>query len=208
MLRVPFRALAAALILAVVAFPAVADAGDGKPTAETLANSDVSLEAQRLRLWNAASPAAKAKVTPVVPKVIERANKAPNAPSDLLGATKSLLSGISEADIEAIAFLVLMQAAKSAQEDLKAIMAQVKAINDAKKCLRDKKCRDAIRGRAGLTKQTVDAIESGERLSELGEEQQLRLQLYMDRVAKLQETLQNVAQKVSTTKESIVGNFK
>ena len=35
-------------------------------------------------------------------------------------------------DVEALAFLVLMQAAKSAQEDLKAIMAQVKAINAAK----------------------------------------------------------------------------
>lgn len=32
-------------------------------------------------------------------------------------------------DIEALAFLVMMQAAKSAQEDLKAIMAKVKAIN-------------------------------------------------------------------------------
>ena len=34
--------------------------------------------------------------------------------------------------IEALAFLVLMQAAKSGQEDLKAILAQVKAINAAK----------------------------------------------------------------------------
>lgn len=35
-------------------------------------------------------------------------------------------------DIEAIAFLVLMQASKSAQEDLKAIMAKVKSINNQK----------------------------------------------------------------------------
>lgn len=39
-------------------------------------------------------------------------------------------------DIEALAFIVLMEAAKSAQEDLKAIMAHVKAINDAKARLR------------------------------------------------------------------------
>lgn len=37
-----------------------------------------------------------------------------------------------DADVEAVIFLVLMQAAKDAQEDLKAIMAHVKAINDAK----------------------------------------------------------------------------
>jgi hypothetical protein len=40
-------------------------------------------------------------------------------------------------DIEAVAFTVLMAAAKSAQEDLKAIMAQVKAINATKQHLRE-----------------------------------------------------------------------
>jgi hypothetical protein len=43
----------------------------------------------------------------------------------------------SGSDIEALMFLVLMQAAKSAQEDLKAIMNGVKAINDAKAKMRD-----------------------------------------------------------------------
>lgn len=42
------------------------------------------------------------------------------------------LGSMGSADVEAIAFLVLMQAAKSAQEDLKAIMDQVKSINAAK----------------------------------------------------------------------------
>jgi hypothetical protein len=40
-------------------------------------------------------------------------------------------------DIMAIAFIALMEAAKSAQEDLRAIMASVKAINDAKKKQRE-----------------------------------------------------------------------
>ena len=43
-----------------------------------------------------------------------------------------LLGNLNNLDIEAIAFLVLMQASKSAQEDLKAIMAQVKALNEQK----------------------------------------------------------------------------
>ena len=44
----------------------------------------------------------------------------------------AVLGDISNADIEAVAFLVMMQAAKSAQEDLKAIAAGVKQVNDAK----------------------------------------------------------------------------
>jgi hypothetical protein len=47
------------------------------------------------------------------------------------------LGKLNNGDIEAIAFLVLMQAAKSAQEDLKAIMAKVKSINKQKQELRD-----------------------------------------------------------------------
>ena len=49
----------------------------------------------------------------------------------------AVLGNISGADIEAIAFLVLMQASKSAQEDLKAIMAQVKSINNQKSKIRE-----------------------------------------------------------------------
>lgn len=40
-------------------------------------------------------------------------------------------------DIEALAFVVMMEAAKSAQEDLKEIMAEVKAMTNAKAKLRD-----------------------------------------------------------------------
>jgi hypothetical protein len=44
----------------------------------------------------------------------------------------AVLGSMQGADIEALCFLVLMEASKSAQEDLKAIMAGVKAINNAK----------------------------------------------------------------------------
>ena len=49
----------------------------------------------------------------------------------------AVLGAMNGADIEAIAFLVLMQAAKSAQEDLKAIMNQVKKINKEKQKQRE-----------------------------------------------------------------------
>jgi hypothetical protein len=48
----------------------------------------------------------------------------------------AVLGSMNGQDIEALCFLVLMQAAKTAQEDLKAIMAHVKSINDQKSKLR------------------------------------------------------------------------
>ena len=44
----------------------------------------------------------------------------------------AILGSMPDGDIEALAFLVLMQAAKSAQEDVRSVMASVKAINKAK----------------------------------------------------------------------------
>lgn len=46
---------------------------------------------------------------------------------------------MNDGDIEALAFLVLMQAAKSAQEDIKGVMASVKAINATKAKMRETK---------------------------------------------------------------------
>jgi hypothetical protein len=62
----------------------------------------------------------------------------PSAPPVVLGS----------ADIEALCFLVLMQASKSAQEDLKAIMEGVKATNDQKERLRQH-LHEVKRQRAG-----------------------------------------------------------
>lgn len=53
---------------------------------------------------------------------------------DIMNKSRSygVLGAMNGQDIEALAFLVLMQASKSAQEDLKAIMAKVKSINNQK----------------------------------------------------------------------------
>lgn len=59
--------------------------------------------------------------------------KQPALPNHPPGMEAKLPGG----DIEAIAFLVLMEAAKSAQEDVRAVMASVKAINATKQKLRE-----------------------------------------------------------------------
>jgi len=83
------------------------------------------------------------------------------------------LHNMGNADIEALAFLVLMQAAKSAQEDVKSVMAGVKAINAAKAKSRDVQQRTTASGEASS----------------------LRLQTTMDRRAKLLETASNLMKK-------------
>jgi len=60
------------------------------------------------------------------------------SPEDIKAKTQAyaVLGSMNGQDIEALAFLVMMQAAKSAQEDLKAIMAKVKALNEQKEKLK------------------------------------------------------------------------
>src|SRR5687767_2076780 len=96
--------------------------------------------------------------------------------------TWAVLGSMNGQDVEAMCFLVLMQAAKSAQEDLKAIMAQVKAINDAKA-----ETREQLQAR---------------------QEAQLKMQMHQDRYAKMVETLSNTMKKLAETGATINQNLK
>lgn len=127
-----------------------------------------------------------------------------------------------DGDIEAVAFLVLMQASKSAQEDLKAIMEQVKDINEAKRKLRatlnphEKPGLDidgVLQLMATLYLQESEADlrrlqDHLDSLSELGEVESLRLQMAMDRMSKMMSTLSNLLKKMSDTASAIVQNLK
>lgn len=156
--------------------------------------------------------------------------------------TYGLLGGMNSQDIEAIAFLVMMQASKSAQEDLKSIMAQVKSINNQKSRIRealaalDDKSHSISRVRLDSFKlllkpqpnvrqtnnipatRAVSQLEienmktgladSRDSLSEMGEMQQLKMQMLMDRRSKLMSTLSNLMKKISQTQDSIIDNLK
>lgn len=150
----------------------------------------------------------------------------------------ALLGSMNGQDIEALAFLVLMQAAKSAQEDLKSIMAQVKAINEQKKALRhvlDKLKKqdtvikrhhyDSLRSllgahpdlrtsktkmvsRAELNRLSTDIMNAMDAQNKKEEEQQLRLQMMMDRMNRMMTTLSNLLKKISDTANTIIQNLK
>ena len=130
---------------------------------------------------------------------------------------------LNDADIDALMFLVMMEAAKSAQEDLKSIMDGVKAINDAKASNRRTARTNAARPRAAInraaisvvprSKQDIDAEiervkDDLDSMSEMGEMESLRLQMAMDRMSKMMSTLSNLLKKISDTNATITQNLK
>ena len=129
-------------------------------------------------------------------------------------------------DIEAVAFLVLMLAAKSAQEDLKATMKAVRQMNrrkarrieaqDGRRSRIDAAVRDADRAtRKGmklvgaLEDLSIDRLRKDlDGLSEMGEMESLRLQMAMDRLSKSMSTLSNALKKISETADTITSHLK
>ncbi|WP_319454518.1 MULTISPECIES: hypothetical protein [unclassified Mycobacterium] len=133
------------------------------------------------------------------------------------------LSGNDSGDIMAIAFLVQMQASKSAQEDLRAVMEQVKAISAQKKKVRAALKQRPDRGLDPLsvaslmsavtakaeTSRVIDELKADlDSMSELGEMESLRLQMAMDRMSKMMSTLSNILKKISCTASQITQNMK
>jgi hypothetical protein len=129
------------------------------------------------------------------------------------------IASTDSADVDALAYVVMMQASRSAQEDLRAVMDQVKAINAAKKRWRDR-ARPQVADEVDLdavfqlvTTLYVKQVQAElnrqlDDMSEMGELESLRLQMALDRLAKLMSTLSNVMKKVSDTTSQITQNLK
>lgn len=107
---------------------------------------------------------------------------AEDMPGYLRKAGFGLLGDMSNGDIMALAFLVLMEAAKGAEEDLKAIMARVKAINSAK------------HKSSGMEEGSLDDLQ--------------KLQNLTERRSKLLATLSNLLKKQSDSEREVAGNQK
>lgn len=141
----------------------------------------------------------------------------------------NILGNLNSADVEAIAFLVMMQAAKSAQEDLKGIMGEVKKMNEAKASQRQqantlKQPAPQIRTVAKnnyqkpdslkpinasvFTQKTSELKNKKDDTGELSETQQLKMQMIMDRRNKMNEAISNLLKKVSETENQVIQNLK
>ena len=192
--------------------------------------------------------------------VVREALRRMEAQTSTLGPN---LGGLGDGEIAAMAFLVLIEAAKSAREDLKAIMEEVKAINAAKQRQRELLAQVQTDAAVNATKKVdedeldfskglgserayhrvplphldktapggvryvptdlypgkikcaaqlnliVDSLKNQlDSLSELGEQESLRLQLALDRYSKISAAVSNTLKKFGDTAELITQNLK
>ncbi len=98
-----------------------------------------------------------------------------------------------------------MQAAKSAQEDLRELMQQVKSISKEKEAQRQRVRQAAEQLSAAERDQIIGELDT---LAELGELESLRLQMAMDRLSKMMSTLSNLLKQASETAAAITKNLK
>jgi len=206
------------------------------------ANSAFAAEPQIPEPTKALHTKLAAKLKPAVREwVTQEAAKVSADPAKSVATVQSDIGlrfsgqGLGSSDIEALAFLVMMEAAKSAQEDLKATMAEVKSVNEKKAALRSKEGKPTkVAANASATTPvtpppkvnvaqarpvpptpkkespaaTAPATGKTDTLGEMGETESLRLQLAMDRQTKLLETISNVMKKTSESSSAIIGNLK
>jgi CRISPR/Cas system CSM-associated protein Csm2 small subunit len=113
-----------------------------------------------------------------------------------------------DGDIEALAFIVLMQATNDQDQDLQNIMAAVKAQNNAKSELRNQ-MQVTHQITAQQINQDVQDIKGRlDSMNEMSEMTSMRLQMAMDRRSKFVEALSNILKKIDDTQNTIIQNMK
>ncbi len=116
-------------------------------------------------------------------------------------------------DIESLVFTVMQSAAKDAKEDLKAIMSQVKQVNEAKEtvretigALRDGEVAEAG-GKAGSA--LSDAFSASlDTIGQQSQQFQLGLQRLMADIAQAAAMASNVAKKMDDANDAVIDNIK
>jgi hypothetical protein len=135
---------------------------------------------------------------------------------DIRGADLGIPAG---ADIQELAFVVLMQATEDQDQDLQEIMTQVQAQTKAKQALRQQ-LQVVQADNAGVATNAVGAggetrgrriAGPGERpvqTSDISEQLQLKLQMAQQRYSQLMQMLSNVMRSLSDTGSAIIANLK
>lgn len=231
------RFLPALLAAMALAPAAAADAPPAAPppTAASAGAADAqtraAIEQQRLRFAAVMRPELRTRVIAAARLLDQRLDAPVHAnapPTDPQQAARQIVTdghsfvglGGGGADIEALVFIVLMEAAKSTEDDLEAIMGQINGVNAAKACLRAtlertkvRQCMDGIVPSPPLTQAALDTLLAPAKadpstLDALSQSEALTLQMIMDRRSKLMAALSNVLKKISDTSSSIVQNMK
>ncbi len=119
-------------------------------------------------------------------------------------AAASLRGGALGGDIEALALVVMAQAARDAEADLRSLLVELKETQRTKEDLRRFLEYRKLK-RAGGKPAVPTGLDS---MSELGEMESLRLQMAMDRLSKMMSTLSNMLKRISDTQNAITQNLK
>ncbi len=112
------------------------------------------------------------------------------------------------ADIEALAFVVLMQATSDQDQDLLAIMAEAKATAKAKAARRNTITHRNVLSARQINQDYSDIKNDLDSMNEMSEMTSMRLQMAMDRRSKFVEALTNVLKKIEETDSTIIQSIK
>ena len=200
---------------------------EGATAPNVLEPEPAGAEALRAKLVAALRPDARAKLPATTAAYLAKmkVKDAPFAPEavarDVL-VTNAHLGYASRAtsDVEALALVVLLEASREAEQDLRAAMERVAEMNRHKQavrdaitqCKRDRACLKDAKPPVGITKATFDRLVGieldGGGLGPTAEANQIQVQMKQDRRRKLLEAVSNLMKKLAQTSEGIVGNMK
>lgn len=252
MQRTASRSFLVLMLVAAAAFPAAALAEPAGAASKVVpaptARFDAVLEGRRVRLVGSLKAGQRAKLEGAIQDVLRRAQPpapvagkpAPPAP-DVAGVARSAVAGLAKAegiDPETLVAIVLLEAAKAADRDLAATLAELKAASERKAAMRAAlaalkssrestkstkacatfTCLDALPVSAEYTKADLEAVKQSlagigegrreDTLSELGEQAAAHMQVYQDRYSRFLATLSNLLKKASDTSAQITQNLK
>lgn len=211
----------AVLGLAIVISPGVARA-EGTSAPVAVEPAPAGAETQRAKLGAALRADARSKLPGATAAFLAKlkskdaAFTPDGAARDALASTGNLgFTTKATTDIEALVFVVLLEGAKAAEEDLRAVMEEVKEINRHKQavreaiaqCKRDRGCLKEAKPPVGLAKASFDKL-VGLELDGGSETKQLHLQILTDRRKTMMQTLSNLLKKWGDTAGAIVSNMK
>lgn len=143
-------------------------------------------------------------------------------------AADRFFADFNEGEVDSVVFLVMMQAARLANDDMREVKQGLNRIEASKAALRATARPDGATAtpvrltRAQLaTVRSPQALPSEEfgrqlsasrdnldTLSEMGELESLRLQMAMDRMSKTMQTLSNLMKKMHDTQKGVIRNMK
>lgn len=112
--------------------------------------------------------------------------------------TNKVLRAMSNNDIEGITVLILVQASKEADSDLKLVVLGMSRRNEQKQQQRTITQTVSVNNDENKTKS----------IDEINDMQNSKLQLIMDRKRRMAEEITNVMEKISGTQQNIIDNLK